>query len=69
MPMKEWITHMKPARLIVVLLLSILYFLVLLGFSHITHALTLLVVTYHMLCNIISLVGCIITVKVCLLFT
>lgn len=64
MTMKEWIHRMKPARLVIVLILSIIYFLVLLAFSHITHALTLLVQCYHMLCNIIALIGSLIMVKV-----
>lgn len=64
MAMKEWISRMKPVQLYVVLALSVMYFLVQLSLSHITHALTLLVQCYHMLCNIIALSGCIITVKV-----
>lgn len=64
MTMKEWIHRMKPARLVIVLILSIIYFLVLLAFSHITHALTLLVQCYHMVCNIIALIGSLIMVKV-----
>lgn len=62
--MKEWIRQMRPARLVIVLILSIVYFLVLLVFSHITHALTLLVQCYHMLCNIIALSGSLVMVKV-----
>lgn len=61
---KEWIHRIRPARLIIVLILSIVYFLVLLGFSHITHALTLLVQCYHMVCNIIALSGSLVMVKV-----
>lgn len=34
-----------------------------LALSHVTHALTLLVDSYHMLCNLIALSGCIITIK------
>lgn len=61
---KEWIHRMRPARLVMVLVLSIVYFLVLLVFSHITHALTLLVQCYHMVCNIIGLSGSLVMVKV-----
>lgn len=61
---KEWIHRIRPARLIIVLILSIVYFLVLLAFSHITHALTLLVQCYHMVCNIIALSGSLVMVKV-----
>lgn len=65
---KEWIHRIRPARLVIVLILSIVYFLVLLAFSHITHALTLLVQCYHMVCNIIALSGSLIMVKVSILF-
>ncbi|EAT37508.1 AAEL010511-PA, partial [Aedes aegypti] len=62
--MKEWIYRMQPVQLYIVLVLSILYFLVQLFLSHISHALVLLVDSYHMLCNIIALTGCILTIKV-----
>lgn len=65
MPMKEWIYQLQPVQLYVVLTLSICYFILQLFLSHITHALTLLIDSYHMLCNIIALAGCIITIKVC----
>lgn len=64
---KEWVHRMRPARLVIVLVLSIVYFLVLLTFSHITHALTLLVQCYHMVCNIIALIGSLVMVKVSVL--
>lgn len=64
MPMKDWLQRLQPLQIYVVLTLSILYFVVQLFLSHITHALTLLVASYHMLCNIIALTGCIITIKV-----
>lgn len=54
---------MQPVQLYIVLVLSILYFLVQLFLSHISHALVLLVDSYHMLCNIIALTGCILTIK------
>ncbi|XP_029721104.2 calcium/manganese antiporter SLC30A10 [Aedes albopictus] len=63
MAMKEWIYRMQPVQLYIVLVLSILYFLVQLFLSHISHALVLLVDSYHMLCNIIALTGCILTIK------
>ena len=44
--------------------LTIFFFLVQLIMSHMTHALTLLVDSYHMFCNVIALVGSIITIKV-----
>lgn len=64
MPMKELLNRLRPVQLYIVLILSIVYFLVQLFLSHITHALTLLVDSYHMLCNIIALSGCILTIKV-----
>ncbi|XP_065078006.1 calcium/manganese antiporter SLC30A10 [Ochlerotatus camptorhynchus] len=63
MPMKEWIYRLQPVQLYIVLVLSIFYFLVQLFLSHISHALVLLVDSYHMLCNIIALSGCILTIK------
>lgn len=64
MPMKEWMRKLKPTQLYVVLVLTVIFFLTELIFAHLTHALTLLMDSYHMLCNIIALSGCIITVKV-----
>lgn len=64
MAMKDWLQRLQPLQIYLVLTLSIVYFLVQLFLSHITHALTLLVASYHMLCNIIALTGCIITIKV-----
>ncbi|GAB0092062.1 zinc transporter 1 [Sergentomyia squamirostris] len=63
MGLKDFFHRLEPVQLYLVLTLSIIYFLVQLFFSHITHALTLLVNSYHMLCNIIALTGCIITIK------
>ena len=51
-------------RLICVLVASIALFVVQIVMSHITHSLTLLVASYHMLYNIFSLIGCIATIKV-----
>lgn len=63
MPMKDWIHRLQPVQLYIVLVLSILYFSVQLFLSHISHALVLLVSSYHMLCNILTLIGCIYTIK------
>ncbi|KAK3908376.1 Zinc/cadmium resistance protein [Frankliniella fusca] len=49
--------------LYVMLGLTTALFGVQLALSHLTHALTLLVDSYHMLCNLIALTGCIITIK------
>lgn len=64
MAMKDLLYRLQPAQMYMVLALSIVYFLVQLFLSHTTHALTLLVDSYHMLCNIVALSGCIMTIKV-----
>lgn len=64
MAMKDLLYRLRPVQIYIVLMLSIVYFLVQLYLSQITHALTLLVNSYHMLCNIVALSGCIITIKV-----
>ncbi|XP_018560894.1 zinc/cadmium resistance protein [Anoplophora glabripennis] len=63
MAMKEWFRKMQPIQLYIVLVLTIAFFLTELIVSHLTHALTLLMDSYHMLCNILALTGCIITIK------
>ncbi|XP_076273644.1 zinc transporter 77C [Rhynchophorus ferrugineus] len=63
MPVKEWVQKFQPMQLYVVLTLTILFFITELIVSHLTHALTLLMDSYHMLCNILALSGCIITIK------
>ncbi|XP_035794424.1 zinc/cadmium resistance protein-like [Anopheles albimanus] len=63
MPMKEWISQLQPVQLYIVLALSVAYFIVQLFVSHISHSLVLLVNSYHMMCNIIALTGCILTIK------
>lgn len=64
MPIKEVLQRCQPIPLYVVLVLSICYFIIQMVFSHLTHALTLLMASYHMLCNILALAGCILTIKV-----
>lgn len=64
MPIKEVLQRCRPIPLYVVLILSICYFVLQLVLSHLTHALTLLMASYHMLCNILALGGCVITIKV-----
>uniref|UniRef100_A0A1A9WH67 Cation efflux protein cytoplasmic domain-containing protein n=1 Tax=Glossina brevipalpis TaxID=37001 RepID=A0A1A9WH67_9MUSC len=63
MPIKKLLYRFQPAPLYIVLILSICYFSVQLILSHITHALTLLMASYHMLCNIFALAGSIVTIK------
>ncbi|KAH8350904.1 hypothetical protein KR067_003719 [Drosophila pandora] len=63
MPVKEILQRCRPIPLYVVLVLSICYFVLQLILSHVTHALTLLMASHHMLCNIFALGGCIITIK------
>lgn len=64
MPVKDFFRKIQPVQLYVVLTLTVLFFIVELIVSHLTHALTLLMDSYHMLCNILALVGCITTIKV-----
>ncbi|XP_050299318.1 zinc transporter 1 [Anthonomus grandis grandis] len=63
MPVKDFFRKMQPVQLYVVLILTILFFITELIVSHLTHALTLLMDSYHMLCNILALAGCITTIK------
>lgn len=64
MPVKQWFRKLQPMQLYIVLAITVAFFLVELVASHVTHALTLLMDSYHMLCNIMALTGCIITIKV-----
>ncbi|KAJ3643951.1 hypothetical protein Zmor_011164 [Zophobas morio] len=63
MPVKEWFRSLQPIQLYIILILTVMFFITELIFSHITHALTLLMDSYHMLCNILALTGCIMTIK------
>lgn len=68
MGMKEWLQRLQPAPLHLVLSLSVVHFCAQLAIYNWTHTLTLLLDLCHMLCNIIALVSCIMTVKVRFLF-
>ncbi|KAK7790713.1 hypothetical protein R5R35_007952 [Gryllus longicercus] len=63
MAVKKWLGRLRPAPLYLMLAVTGLFFVTQLVMSHMTHALTLLVDAYHMLCNLIALAGCIITIK------
>ncbi|XP_054740260.1 proton-coupled zinc antiporter SLC30A1 isoform X1 [Anastrepha obliqua] len=63
MPFSDLFNSCQPVQLYIVLTMSSSYFIVQLALSHITHALTLLMASYHMLCNIFALIGCIVTIK------
>ncbi|KAG5672252.1 hypothetical protein PVAND_002394 [Polypedilum vanderplanki] len=63
MPMKDILSRLQPIQVYIVLVLSICYFLVQFYISQKSQSITLLVQTYHMLCNIIALSGCIISIK------
>uniref|UniRef100_A0A1I8M442 Zinc transporter 1 n=1 Tax=Musca domestica TaxID=7370 RepID=A0A1I8M442_MUSDO len=63
MPNISFLNRFQPAPLYIVLFLSICYFSVQLILSHLTHALTLLMASYHMLCNILALAGSLVTIK------
>jgi solute carrier family 30 (zinc transporter), member 1 len=64
MPMKQLLHRLQPIQVYIVLILSIVFFMVQMFISQESQSITLLVNTYHMLCNIIALSGCIITIKV-----
>jgi len=65
MSVKQWFRELQPLPLYLMMGLTILFFVIELIASHFTHALTLLIDSYHTLCNLIALSGCLITVKVC----
>lgn len=61
---KQILHRIQPISVYIVLVLSVLYFSVQMFISQKSQSITLLVHAYHMLCNIIALSGCIITIKV-----
>ncbi|CAK9832858.1 Zinc transporter 10 [Anthophora retusa] len=63
MAVKEWFRRLQPVQLYLVLFFTTAFFIVEMVASHVTHSLTLLLNAYHMLCNIIALIGCIATIK------
>ncbi|KMQ95829.1 zinc transporter 1 [Lasius niger] len=64
MAVKEWFRRLQPVQLYLVLFFTTTFFLIEIIASHLTHSLTLLLNAYHMLCNIVALVGCIASIKV-----
>lgn len=64
MSVKKMIRMFSPQSVHAVIILTLAYFLVQLVFSHTTHALTLLVDSYHVLCKLIYLFGSILCIKV-----
>ncbi|XP_043268720.1 zinc transporter 1 [Venturia canescens] len=63
MAVKDWFRRLQPLQLYVVLFFTVAFFIVEIVTSHITHSLTLLLNAYHMLCNIVALIGYIASVK------
>ncbi|XP_018319986.1 zinc transporter 1 isoform X2 [Agrilus planipennis] len=63
MAVKEWFRQSQPVQLYIILILTTLFFITELIISHLTHALTLLMDSYNVLCNIMVLCGCIATIK------
>ncbi|KAG7164829.1 Zinc transporter 1-like 2 [Homarus americanus] len=57
--------HIPRVKLGVVLVLTLAFTVVLLGASHLTHSLTLRIEAYHALYNLLSLIGCLLTMKLC----
>lgn len=68
MAMKELVRKFQPIQLYIILILTTAFFAAELVVSHVTHSITLLIDSYQMLCNILAMAGCIITVKVRVLF-
>ncbi|KAK7588138.1 hypothetical protein V9T40_005383 [Parthenolecanium corni] len=65
MALKQWMKEFQPMSIYIVLTLTLVYFLLQLVISYMTHSLTLTIDSYLMLCNLIALFGCIITLRVC----
>ncbi|XP_025411086.1 zinc transporter ZitB isoform X2 [Sipha flava] len=63
MSIKKVLRAINPHPVHEVILLTLCFFLVQLVFSHITHALTLLVDSYHVLCKLIYLIGTVLSIK------
>ncbi|XP_066591740.1 proton-coupled zinc antiporter SLC30A1 [Prorops nasuta] len=63
MAVKEWFRRLQPVQLYLVLFFTVAFFVVEIVASHVTHSLTLLLNAYHMMCNIIAIVGCIASIK------
>ncbi|XP_044593699.1 zinc transporter 1 [Cotesia glomerata] len=63
MAVKEWFRQLQPVQLYLVLFFTSTFFIIEIIASHVTHSLTLLLNAYHMLCNIVALVGCIASIK------
>lgn len=51
-------------KLWLVLVLTLSFAVVLLAAAHLTHSLTLRVEAYHVIYNLLSLIGCLLTMKV-----
>lgn len=64
---KELLRQIPRVKLWLVLALTGTFTVVLLTAAHITHSLTLRVEAYHTLYNLLSLIGCLLTMKVRLL--
>lgn len=64
MAVKEWFRKLQPVQLYLILFFTSAFFIVEIVASYVTHSLTLLLNAYHMLCNIIALIGWIASIKV-----
>ncbi|XP_014609758.1 PREDICTED: zinc/cadmium resistance protein [Polistes canadensis] len=63
MPVKEWFRKLQPVQLYLVVFFTVAFFIIEMVASHVTHSLTLLLNAYHMLCNIIAILGCLVSIK------
>lgn len=63
MTVKEWVRQLHPAQLYIVLFFTLAFLAIEIPISRTTHSSTLLLNAYHMICNVIALVGCILSIK------
>lgn len=64
MTVKEWVRQLQPVQLYIVLFFTVAFLAIEITVSGTTHSSTLLLNAYHMICNVIALGGCILSIKV-----
>lgn len=69
MAMKECFRNLQPVQIYIVLFFTVIFVVIEIIAEYFTHSLTLLINAYHMVCNIIALIGCITSIKVSELLT
>ncbi|KAF7991682.1 hypothetical protein HCN44_010483 [Aphidius gifuensis] len=63
MTVKEWVRQLQPVQLYIVLFFTVAFLAIEITVSGTTHSNTLLLNAYHMICNVIALGGCILSIK------